>query len=247
MVSQSPADASAEQARTASRRRVLAAVRASAGGCGVPEIARRTELHPSTVRFHLDRLEHDGLVSRQVRRSGEPGRPPLTYTANPVPDAGREHREFAQLAEVLAQLVKRTSTDPAAAAIAAGRSWGLARTQPPAGATGTTGALEALVAALGEIGFVPEMEATERGVSILQRHCPFLEVAQNHQNVVCSVHLGLMRGILERLDAPVTVERLVPFASPAGCEAHLAAVPGASSPARGRLGTGIGTIAGSAQ
>lgn len=68
----------------------------------------RTGLHPDTVRFQLERLEEDGLVSRRIRRSGEPGRPPLTYTATPVPDAEHGHREFAQLA----QLVARTNTAP---------------------------------------------------------------------------------------------------------------------------------------
>ena len=206
-------------------------MRANQGGCGVPEVARRTDLHPNTVRFHLERLEHDGLVSRQVRRSGEPGRPPLTYTANPVPDAGREHREFAQLAEVLAQLTTRLSADPVTAAIEAGRSWGLTRAAEPVEPGDTAGAIGTLVTALNEIGFVPEVRATAEGVTIVHRHCPFLEVAQNHPDVVCSVHLGLMRGIMESVDAPVATERLVPFASPAGCEAHLTSSPGATSPA----------------
>lgn len=210
---------------------MLEVVRANQGGCGVPEVARRTDLHPNTVRFHLERLEHDGLVSRQVRRSGEPGRPPLNYTANSVPDAGREHREFAQLAEVLAQLTTWSSADPATAAIEAGRFWGLTRTAEPVEPSDTAGALGTLVTALSEIGFVPEVRATAEGVMIVQRHCPFLEVAQNHQDVVCSVHLGLMRGILESVDAPVTTERLLPFASPAGCEAHLTSGPGEPSPA----------------
>jgi len=79
----------------------------------VQQVAERTGLHPNTVRFHLERLESDGLVSRHVRRSGDPGRPPLAYVANPVPDAEQGRRNFGQLAEVLAQLVTRTNQDPA--------------------------------------------------------------------------------------------------------------------------------------
>lgn len=224
MVSDSPADAGTERARTASRRRVLGVVRATTGGCGIPEVARQTDLHPNTVRFHLERLEQDGLVSRHVRRNGQPGRPPSTYTANPVPDAGREHREFAQLAEVLAQLVAG-EPDARAAAIEAGRSWGLARTADPDGGTDAADALDVLTTALDEIGFVPEVRPASEGATIVQRHCPFLEVAQNHQDVVCAVHLGLMRGVLERVGAPVAAKSLVPFASSAGCEAQLTAQP----------------------
>ena len=216
MVSQHPVDISAERARADSRRRVLQVLRASPGGCGVQQVAERTGLHPNTVRFHLERLEDERLISRQIRRSGERGRPPLTYTANPVPDAGGEHRDFARLAEVLAQLVTRTSEDPATAAVEAGRSWGLSRTEEPAQPGGATDAVAELVS-------VEDAEDGDKHATIVHRHCPFLEVAQTHQDVVCSVHLGLMRGVLQRLNAPVTVERLIPFASPAGCEAHLSA------------------------
>ena len=39
--------------------------------------------------------------------------------------------------------------------------------------------------------------------------------------VICPVHLGLMRGAMTALGAPVTVERLDPFAEPDLCLAHL--------------------------
>ncbi|WP_324653831.1 helix-turn-helix transcriptional regulator [Georgenia sp. H159] len=228
----SPASISAERARTASRLRVLGVLRGSAAGCNVQQVAEHTGLHPNTVRFHLERLESDGLVSRHVRRSGEPGRPPLAYVANPVPDAEQGRRDFGQLAEVLAQLVTRANQDPATMAEEAGRSWGLSRTEVSAAVTNGAAAIAELTASLDELGFAPEVCADDDDGHpiILQRHCPFLEVAQTHQDVVCSVHLGLMRGTLEKLNAPVSAERLIPFASPAGCEAHLT-VGGPTPPA----------------
>lgn len=221
-MSQSSARGDAERARTVSRLRVLAVLRAFSNGCGVQEIAARTGLHPNTVRFHLERLEDDGLVSRHIQRRGEPGRPPLTYAANPVPDAGQEQRKFAQLAEVLAQSLASRSEDPVVEAIEAGRSWGQALAGDPPAVVDATDAISELVTTLVEVGFAPEVRAGEENRTlILQRHCPFLEVAQTHPDVVCSVHLGLMRGLLDQLKAPVTADRLIPFASPAGCEAHL--------------------------
>lgn len=165
-----------------------------------------------------------------VRRSGDPGRPPLAYVANPVPDAEQGRRNFGQLAEVLAQLVTRTNQDPAAVAVEAGRSWGLSRTGTSEAANGAA-AIAELTATLDELGFAPKVcvDDDDGHPIILQRHCPFLEVAQTHQDVVCSVHLGLIRGTLDRLDVPVTVERLIPFANTAGCEAHLTA--GGATPA----------------
>lgn len=65
----------------------------------------------------------------------------------------------------------------------------------------------------------PEPETCE---VITLRHCPFLEVAQEHQEVACSVHLGLMQGALAEMRAPLTVRTLIPFAGPSRCVAQLA-------------------------
>ena len=48
------------------------------------------------------------------------------------------------------------------------------------------------------------------------RHCPFLELAEGYDQLVCAIHLGLMQGALSGLGAPVTASRLEPFAEPGG-------------------------------
>lgn len=55
------------------------------------------------------------------------------------------------------------------------------------------------------------------------RHCPFLELAEEHGSIVCPLHLGLMQGALAELRAPVSAVRLEPFAEPDACLAHLSA------------------------
>jgi hypothetical protein len=47
---------------------------------------------------------------------------------------------------------------------------------------------------------------------------------------VCSLHLGLMQGALARMRAPVTADRLQPFAEPSLCIAYLAARPDTAGP-----------------
>lgn len=221
-MSQDPVDVRAKDARADSRRRVLQTIRASAAGSDVQFIAEHTGLHPNTVRFHLERLEADDLVRRQVRRGGGSGRPPLVYTAAAVPNAGTEHREFGQLAKVLAQLIASMDRDPVGSSIDSGRTWGLELVADSPDAHSQEEAVAALVEILAQIGFAPEVSDAGHDMVVMQRHCPFLEVAQAHQDVVCSVHLGLMRGILEGMDAPVVAESLVPFADPNGCRASLA-------------------------
>lgn len=143
------------------------------------------------------------------------------YTAAAVPNAGDKHREFGQIARVLARLIATMDSDPVGPSIEAGRAWGLELSADSSEAQSPEDAVDALTQILDQIGFAPEVSEEGQGLVVLQRHCPFLEVAQSHQEVVCSVHLGLMRGLVEGLDAPVAVDRLTPFATPNGCRASL--------------------------
>ncbi len=55
------------------------------------------------------------------------------------------------------------------------------------------------------------------------RACPFLELARAHQDVICPIHLGLMRGALAELKARTRATQLEPFVQPDLCVARLAA------------------------
>ena len=43
----------------------------------------------------------------------------------------------------------------------------------------------------------------------------------DYPEVACSIHLGLMYGLLAEVDAPLEVDRLDPFVEPALCVASL--------------------------
>jgi predicted ArsR family transcriptional regulator len=60
-----------------------------------------------------------------------------------------------------------------------------------------------------------------RTTRIRLTHCPFLELAEEHQQVVCSVHHGLMQGVLDEIDAPIEAYDVEPFAEPTACLVHL--------------------------
>jgi predicted ArsR family transcriptional regulator len=69
------------------------------------------------------------------------------------------------------------------------------------------------------------------GSVIRLRHCPFLEVATAHPEVVCSVHLGVMQGVLAEQRAPVEAGDLQPFVEPSLCLARLRRREPAQAPA----------------
>lgn len=205
------------------RLRILESIRRSPQGSTVQELADRVGLHVNTVRFHLDRLLADGQVSRSAQPRERPGRPALTFTATPGPQLYGGQRDYRLLAEILTGVVADLGADAAPRAGEVGRRWGASMAQKLAGRRplGEQRAKAELVRVLDDVGFAPELPSDGDGRRILLRHCPFLEAAQEHPEVVCSVHRGLMDGALAEMGAPLATERLVPFAEPAGCVARL--------------------------
>ncbi|MGH3395661.1 MAG: helix-turn-helix transcriptional regulator, partial [Streptosporangiaceae bacterium] len=195
-----------------SRGRVLGLLRAANGPVSVQEIAERSGLHPNTARYHLDLLVDAGLATRGPRPQATPGRPSMAYRATDG-DGPAGQRHYRLLAEMLTSLIAGVIPEPGEAAAEAGREWGhyITEQPPPYQRLDAAQAIEKLTAALDEIGFAPEAVAgdaaeavAEDGGRQLRLHqCPFREVAERHQDVVCALHLGLMQGVLAELRAPV--------------------------------------------
>jgi predicted ArsR family transcriptional regulator len=74
-----------------------------------------------------------------------------------------------------------------------------------------------LVRLLDEQGFVPEAD----GSAILMRRCPFHDLAEQHPDVVCAVHRGMISGALEELGSDLEVDGLDVFVRPDLCVARL--------------------------
>jgi predicted ArsR family transcriptional regulator len=204
-----------------SRARILAEL-AEDGPLDARELARRVGLHVSTVRVHLAALAEAELVSSEALPPAGRGRPRLVHRA--VAAEPEEGRRYRLLAEILAALVARFGPGAAAQLEEIGEAWGhyLVDSPPPYATVPDEEAVERLVALLADVGFRPELEAGRRR-RILMRPCPFLELARRHPDVVCPIHLGLMRGALAELGARTTAATLEPFVRPDLCVAQLAA------------------------
>lgn len=124
---------------------------------------------------------------------------------------------------MLTGLVTEALPQPAQAAVKAGEAWGryLADTPSPARGIDAEEAVRRLTQVLTDVGFAPGLVQDRPGRVIPLQHCPFREIAEDHRDVVCSVHSGLMRGALKEVHAPLGVDRLEPFVEPSLCLAHL--------------------------
>jgi len=204
---------------------ILQLLRASAEPRSIASVADELGVHPNTVRFHIDALARAGRVEQVLGDSPGRGRPPILFRASRRMDP-QGPTNYRLLASILTEYV---AGRPDAAGIAAqlGRSTSAALL--PSSAQGRapskTRAITELVELLVELGFEPEPADGPRTREIRLRHCPFQNLAEQHGEVICSVHLGLMQGALTAMRAPVTVDRLDPFVEPDLCVAHLASAP----------------------
>lgn len=197
------------------RSRLLALLRASSVPMGVRELADVVHLHPNSVREELARLADAGLVAIEVAPAAGRGRPPLRYVARPEED---EQAPYRELARVLAEELERMA-DPATRAGEVGERWGRELIGSAGILTDEDTAVRRLVALLADAGFEPEGPPLPGG-PIRLRRCPFEPLARDHRGVICGVHLGLMRGALRAMGAPLDAVALEPFVQPDLCVAH---------------------------
>lgn len=202
-----------------SRLRILEELRAQSG-LDSRELGRLVGLHPNTVRSHAGRLIEAGLVRVTSAPSSGRGRPRVLYEAVPDPSPAQPGG-YQLLAQILAGYLATTDR-PQAVAESAGHAWGsyLADKPQPFSGISAEQATQKVVELFDELGFMPE--AVEQ--KILLHRCPFREVAESNQKVVCAVHLGMLRGALAEMGAPLQATRLEPFVKPTLCIAHLRAL-----------------------
>lgn len=190
-------------------------------------LAERLGLHVNTVRTHLNLLEEAGLVEVAVEDRDRPGRPKLLYRRtvdDELSTPSPTESGYRFLAQIMASYLDATTEDTSTAAEQAGHAWGSFLTAKPApfSKPDIEAAVTQLMGMLDELGFAPKLDQTDHtNPEIVLRRCPFLDVAREHQEVVCSIHLGLMRGAVEQLEASVEVRDLIPWALPDACVSHL--------------------------
>jgi len=197
-----------------SRFRILEELRGQ-GPLDSRELGRLVGLHPNTVRSHVDQLIEAGLVRAVTAPAAGRGRPRVLYEAI-ADSASVQLGGYRLLAQILAD-------QPQAVAESAGRAWGSYLTEKPQPFTGISAeeATQKVVELFDELGFMPEAVEESGERKILLHRCPFREVAESNQRVVCAVHLGMLKGALAEMGAPLQATRLEPFVKPTLCIAHL--------------------------
>src|SRR5436190_7150363 len=184
------------------------------------DIADALELHPNTVRPHLDRMRDVGLLEVDADSRGTVGRPQHRYRlAGDAPSLGLEPSAFRLLARLLAGVVASTGADSDVVA-------DIGRVQGQVAAVARADAascVEALMAELADLGFDPAMATDGSTTTVAFTRCPFSELAALFPEVVCHLHRGIVVGMVEGLgDVGTTVERFATLADRDPCRVDLA-------------------------
>ena len=163
------------------------------------DVSESLGLHPNTVRPHLERMREAGLLDVEVSGRGDVGRPQHRYSiASDAPSLGLEPPTMPMLARMVLSMASRLQAS-ADDAEAVGRSEGVARAASYRHAPST---LEAVVADLDRLGFDPIVTDGPSGADdavVAFAHCPFAELAEQHPDLVCGLHRGLVAGFVSEM------------------------------------------------
>lgn len=199
------------------RRALYRYVAGEAEPVGREAAAAAVEVPPHVAKFHLDKLEADGLLdseySRPPGRSGPgAGRPAKRYRrSNRQLSVSLPERRYELAGRVMAQAIATGSNKAVGdalreAAVAEGQHLGdlvnarLNRRRSRAALGRAIGGV------LADYGYEPRVEDDV----ITLRNCPFHALAREHTDLVCGMNLDLLSGLVATCDGGGLRARLDP-------------------------------------
>jgi predicted ArsR family transcriptional regulator len=165
------------------------------------------------AKFHLDRLEADGLlVSDYVRLTGRSGpgagRPAKVYRradreiAVSLPERQYELAGLMMADAIDASMRSAVPVSEALRSAAAARGHaigeaarGSVAAQPLAGAEGSDAALSTVATVLAGQGYEPRWEAGR----VIMANCPFHALVRSHTEMVCTMNHALISGVADSI------------------------------------------------
>jgi len=185
---------------------------------GTEELADRLELHPNGVRVHLERLHEAGLIERERIRQAR-GRPRDMWAIAPgARPGGAPPSGYEQLGRWLVRVLSSTRISVRTVETT-GRQIG--RELAP---QSDRPAEERMHSVLTALGFQPQQEPSARaGIAYRLCNCPYRDAVHESPEVVCTLHRGMTRGLLDVIAPDTRLTEFVPNdPDRAGCRIELA-------------------------
>lgn len=205
--------------REPTRRALYRYVVAQPDPVGREQAAAAVGVARHAAKFHLDRLEADGLLDTEYSRP--PGRhgPGAGRPAKRYRRSGREvsvslpERRYDLAGQVMARAIVTATGSGASvaetlheAATAEGRAVGGEARNELGADPSSAASRRAVSKVLATYGYEPRTD----GGSITLANCPFHQLAHEHPELVCGMNLDLIRGLLAVCDRTGLQARLEP-------------------------------------
>jgi predicted ArsR family transcriptional regulator len=169
------------------------------------------ELHipRHNVKFHLDRLEDEGLLAVEYhrpegRRGPGAGRPAKFYRRAPRQIAiSLPERHYDVAGQLMAQAITATRSGGrlAAALQDAARTYGRGLAERAVARVKARASRKALVHAVQEVLAESGYEPHASACGLVLSNCPFHTLAQEHTALVCGMNHDLLTGLVDELPA----------------------------------------------
>lgn len=177
---------------------------------GVAEITAHMGCSHNAVRQHLAKLAAAGLIEEGKVQGGR-GRPRLSYRVAPDVDGRWAGVGPYELLSVLLTEMIRTGDS----AVEVGR-------RSTTGPTTDDEPLALVTEVMERQGFGPQVHRDGDDVDMVLTSCPFASAAVADPDTICSLHLGIAQGVVERTGGRIAVDELVPHdPRRAGCRLRL--------------------------
>lgn len=197
------------------RRALYGYVAAQAEPVGREQAAAGCDLPLHTARFHLDRLVDEGLLDVEFRRLSDRSGPGAGRPSKLYRRSGRElsvsfpERRYDLAGDIFAEAIDRSMQDgiSVAAGVAEVAQRRGREAAAAAGARRRSSERTRATKVLAQTGYEPR--STTNG-EICLVNCPFDQLARRHTEVVCSMNLAFVDGVLAELGC----ESLAPVLDP---------------------------------
>lgn len=179
----------------------------------VQEIADKFSIHPNVARLHLSKLEDVNMLISETKKTGKGGRPSRLYRlSNEVIQLHFPYRDYQLLSKILMQTMASLGEAGQKALFATGKRFGLELIEqemskhPQIGVTlSFDQKLDIIKSAAILAGLSPDFHTSEDKTKVYFQifNCPFKEVAEEHMENVCQMHIQFLKGMFEALYADV--------------------------------------------
>ena len=173
----------------------------------VLNIAAEFDIHPNVARLHLSKLEEIKLIISHFRKTGKGGRPSRLYELSEnVVELNFPHRDYKLLSSIAIESFVELGVHGRQALYSTGRKYGIEvvkQHQLSLNAKDIT--IEQKIHILEDagtmLGMYPEFEyiPDENSINFRVSNCPFKEVVEQNQPMVCNLHHAFLKGMFEAL------------------------------------------------